>query len=392
MLPGIGVFGTGPVVRVLVPILRNNGFTVEAIWGRSQEQAETLARDLKIPFYTSNEKEVLLHKNVDLVCIVCPPHLHEQMSAKALRIGKHVLCDRPAGLNQSDALKMVNAAQYYPSLISLISHGLRFLPAFVQARKYIGQHYIGEVTVCEARVHCGSLVTEQYNWMCDENMGGGLMNIVGSHVIDILYFLTGQKITHLNGMVKTYVKQSQKISGIRNITSDDFCAIQMELDLGACATVTLNNHIPGYFSQEIIICGTNGRLILRGSDLYGQKLTQTKEELLYRDIDDLSRSSTAADITDTYLPKPYLRGLFRLVTALKSAFGAVEDKHSWVKEPVALAATFEDGLYVQAVLDAVRKSSKKKQWVKVQVMSEQLPPHPYLSSPGRRTTTFSHMY
>lgn len=43
----------GAVVRVLVPILRNNGFLVEALWGRTQEEAECLATDLNIPFCTN---------------------------------------------------------------------------------------------------------------------------------------------------------------------------------------------------------------------------------------------------------------------------------------------------------------------------------------------------
>lgn len=336
--------------------------------------------------------EVLLHKNVDLVCIVCPPHLHGQIAVKALGIGKHVLCDRPAGLCQSSVLKMVNAAQYYPSLISIMSHGLRFLPAFIQAKKLIEQYYIGEVNVCEARIHCGPLFDHHFNWMCDEHMGGGVLSFLGSHIIDILYYLTGQKATLLNGMMKTYNKQSRKISGIRSITSDDFCTFQMELDRGASATVTLNNHIPGHFFQEIVICGSSGRLTLRGSDLYGQKLSQNKEELLYRDIDDLARSVSSSETTGTHLPKPYLRGLLKLICALKGAFAAIEDKHSWVKEPVAMAATFEDGLYTQAVLDAVKESSKKKEWVKVQVISEPPNPHPHMSPPGRRTGVMGYIY
>lgn len=43
MLPGIGVFGTGPVVKVLVPILRENGFKIEAIWSQTIQDAEEAA-------------------------------------------------------------------------------------------------------------------------------------------------------------------------------------------------------------------------------------------------------------------------------------------------------------------------------------------------------------
>lgn len=134
MLPGIGVFGTGLVVKVLVPILRDNGFKIEAIWSRTLHDAQEAAKELKIPFYTNKIDDVLLRKDVDLIFVLCSPNLHAQISVKALGIGKHIVCDKPAGLNQSDALKMVRAGQYYPTLISVINHSFRFLPAFTHEK------------------------------------------------------------------------------------------------------------------------------------------------------------------------------------------------------------------------------------------------------------------
>ena len=144
MLPGIGVFGTAAEVRVLVPILRDKGFKIEAIWGRTISEAEEAAKELNISFYTNKIDDVLLKKDVDLVFIFCPPHLHSQISVKALGIGKHVVCER-MGLGQVDALKMVRGSQYYPSLISLVNYSLRFLPAFVDMKRRLHEEYLGPI-------------------------------------------------------------------------------------------------------------------------------------------------------------------------------------------------------------------------------------------------------
>lgn len=144
MLPGIGVFGTTAEVRVLVPILRDNGFKIEAIWGRTVREAEDAAKELSISFYTNKIDDVLLRKDVDLVFVFCPPHLHSQISVKALGIGKHVVCER-MGLGQVDALKMVRGSQYYPSLISLVNYSLRFLPAFVDMKRRLNEEYLGPI-------------------------------------------------------------------------------------------------------------------------------------------------------------------------------------------------------------------------------------------------------
>jgi predicted dehydrogenase len=94
---GIGIFGCNEIVKVLVPILKEKGFNVVAIWGSKFEEAEKTAKLLNIPFYTSKIDDVLLRKDVDLIFVMTKPLLHSQISVKGLGIGKHLLCDKPCG-------------------------------------------------------------------------------------------------------------------------------------------------------------------------------------------------------------------------------------------------------------------------------------------------------
>ncbi|KAL8182536.1 UNVERIFIED_CONTAM: Glucose-fructose oxidoreductase domain-containing protein 1 [Gekko kuhli] len=90
MLPGVGVFGTSLTARVIIPLLKDEGFAVKALWGRTPEEAEELAKEMSVPFYTSRIDEVLLHQDVDLVCINLPPPLTKQIAVKTLGIQKKV--------------------------------------------------------------------------------------------------------------------------------------------------------------------------------------------------------------------------------------------------------------------------------------------------------------
>lgn len=187
-LPGIGVFGTGSIVRIIIPFLREKGFRIEAIWGRTLAEVSKVASDLEIPFHTSRIDDVLLRKDVDLIFIMCSPSLHSQIAVKALGIGKHVVCDKPAGLSQSEALKMVRAAQYYPSLISIVNHSLRFLPAFVHMKKALEDGYLaGPVTVIEVRVHMGSLL---HNGKYKKNTNFYILIFVDYRVFNIMQILS----------------------------------------------------------------------------------------------------------------------------------------------------------------------------------------------------------
>lgn len=397
MLPGIGVFGTGAIAKVLVPFLKDKGFSVEAIWGVTLQEAEAVAKDLKIPFFTNKIDDVLLKKNVNLVFIVCAPNLHAQISVKALGIGKHVVCDKPAGLCQAEALKMVRAAQYYPTLISIINHSLRFLPAFSHMKKSIQDGYLGnpdELTLIDVRVQMGSLLGDSYNWMCDDTMGGGTLTLVGSHVIDLVTFLTDNKVVKVHGVLRTFVEETTKVNGIRKITAPDFCTFQLLMENGLLVTATLNNHLPGpCFNQETYVFSKKGYLVVRGGDLLGRlhkpivnknptedesKRPNDKEEVIYRDIEDLS-------CTSSVVPKPYVKGLCKMISALKEAFLPVKEQMDWVKEPVRAAATFEDGQRVQATIEALRQSSEDGCWTAVHLLTEPPDPNPALSAAVRRT-------
>lgn len=383
MLPGIGLFGTGPVVRVLVPILREHGFKIEAIWSRTIQDAQDVAKELNIPFYTSKIDDVLLRKDVDLIFVLCAPNLHAQISVKALGIGKHIVCDKPAGLSQEDALKMVDAGQYYPTLISIISHSFRFLPAFIHMRQAIMNNYLGsEIKLIDIRVQTSSLYSDSdcFDWKCNDIMGGGILNLIGSHVVDTVTFLTGSKAIRVHGLVRTFTKTTDNINGIRQISAPDFCTFQMELEHGILVTATMNSHSANNsFSHEVIISGTNGYLAVRGCDLIGVRC-KGREEKLYTDMEDIKH-----EIPNSILPRNFIIGLYKMIAALREAFLPVTEKAGWIKEPVRLAAGFEDGLYVQAVLSAIRSSSQTRQWVKVSVMTEQPDTNALLSAAVRKT-------
>ncbi|XP_030556575.1 glucose-fructose oxidoreductase domain-containing protein 1 [Drosophila novamexicana] len=367
MLPGVGVFGTGEIANVLVPLLREKGFEVKAIWGRTLREAKETANAQNVAFYTNVIDEVLLRKDVDLVFIVCQPFLHAEISVKALGIGKHVVCDKPAGLHQADSMKMVRASQYYPTLISLVNHPLRFLPAFTQMRRCLQEGVIGplgDVVLMDVRVQMGTLFPEKYNWMCDAQMGGGALNLVGS-VVDLVHFLLQQHAVRVHGVLRAYTKTTGAINGIRQITAPDFCNFQMELASGTLVTVALHSHtVPTKtFSQEVLVYGSKGHLVVRGGDLFALKESQQKEEAVYVDVQDLHISTN-----NSLLPRPYIKGMCKMVGALKEAFNSKES--SWIKAPVSTAATFEDGLYVQAVVEAIRKSNETRQWQRVELTTD----------------------
>lgn len=88
-------------------MLKEKGFNVVGIWGRTQSEAQEYANALNINFFTNKIDEVLLKKEVLLLFVLTQPYLHSVISVKCLGIGKHVVCVGPIGIGVADAQKMV---------------------------------------------------------------------------------------------------------------------------------------------------------------------------------------------------------------------------------------------------------------------------------------------
>lgn len=297
MLPGVGVFGTGPLAREIVIILKRCGFPIAAVWSRALKDAERFAKDFDISLFTNKVDGLLLKPEVGCVVIVCTPHLQSPIAVKAMGIGKHVIATWPAGTSQLEVLKMVKGATYYPSLLSMMCHGLRFLPAYTTMRRHINSGHIGQLYLFEVKVHCRAEVDE-YSWKCDSLMGGGALSLHGSYIVDVIAYLSGKRAKCVSGMMKTYVRDQCGIQGVREITCDDFCTFQMELEDGVSVCCTVNTHVDGQFTHEVIAVGSKGRLSARDLDLYVQLNDQPEELLLYKepatDAENLDAISTEA--------------------------------------------------------------------------------------------------
>ena len=385
MLPGIGIFGCGQLVKLLVPCLRLKGFKVEAIWSFNDQQAESTAKELQIPLWTTEIDKVLLLPNVQLIVIACPPHLHDQITRHACGIGKHVLCDWPPATSNINMISMLNAALNYPTLITILCHSLRFLPAFIQMKSLISQGKIGQLQIVNVNVNGNNLEgIDRYSMKCDEMMGGGILANIGTHIIDIITFVTGLKANRVHGITRNNLHfkrnfNNQIQSEIWEINADDFACFQMELGNNKClSNVTLNSHLFNDFSQEILVCGANGYLVVRGCDLFIKQINSKHEEILVRDADDICENNIPS-ASKLSLPYPYRKGLVKMISSLREAFNTSPQKSltdtsqqngeekvfNWKKDAVSLAANFEDGRYIQAVIEAIRFSSKHKEWVRI---------------------------
>ena len=88
-------------------------------------------------------------------------------------------------------------------------------------------------------------------------MGGGVLTMIGSHVIDVVSAVIQQRAARVHGSNRTGLLQSKP--GIRRVTSDRFCSFHMEMNGGALVVITLNSQEgQQHFDISFNISGSQG--------------------------------------------------------------------------------------------------------------------------------------
>lgn len=290
---------------------------------------------------------MLAEDSADLVVIVTPPQRHAYIAEQALVRGKHiVICGIPT-LSEDDMTKLLSV--HSGDTLAIFDWGLRFHPAFIKMKQLIETDYCGTLQILHAKIDMSSLLKSgKYSWQCDEALGGGALSCLGTQMIDILHYVTGQQAQEVMCSQHTFTQEMDAIKGFRKITSDDYCTMNLKFPDGMVGTIILNTRSSG-FSQEIGVFGSAGRLevttalddVHTGTTLFGYPAG--KKHILYTEKD---------------LPEmnPHAIGTRRLYGRLKRAFDSGEET-SWASL-VDRAATLDDGYYVQSVISAARRSSR----------------------------------
>jgi predicted dehydrogenase len=371
----VGIIGTGWGARVQVPVFREAGLEVVAIAGHDAERTRRVAGELGID--PVDDWRALIDSKVDLVTIVTPPAEHLEMATAGLDAGKHVLCEKPTALNVAEAEQLVAAAHKHPDRLALMDHELRFLPSFRAARERMGE--LGGIRYAEVRYASPGRGdrTRAWNWWSDADHGGGIWGAVGSHFVDMFRFL-GMEIEAVQATLRSIIGERPFEDGTRPVTSDDFAAVHLRLAAfgaqllaepwatnaagragprgllagGAIAAMSLSAVASGPDEPATLtIHGEEGAMRLVGEELLiamrGEPFTlAVGTELAPR------RGNSAGGAFGS--------GTFLLGRALRAALDEGD------RNALTDAATFEDGLAQQRVLDAARASNARGgAWVPV---------------------------
>src|SRR5215468_4786750 len=212
-----GVIGTGFIGPVHIEALKRLGVQVTAVCGSARNAAAT-AEKWGIPEVYGNYDYRAMYRspNVDVVHITSPNKAHVEQSLAALAAGKHVVCEKPLGMNSRDTARVVRAAARPGCPVFAVNYMCRFFPAVLQMRALIARGALGRIIHVEGHFFQDWLLQPtDYNWRLLASEGGKLRAVgdIGTHWIDAMSFILGSRVEAVFAHLETFHKTRYRPKG-----------------------------------------------------------------------------------------------------------------------------------------------------------------------------------
>jgi predicted dehydrogenase len=231
----IGVLSTAKIARekVIPAMQKARHCKITAIASRDTEKAKNTALDLGIhKAYTSYE-DLLSDPEIDAVYNPLPNHLHVQWSIRSLEAGKHVLCEKPIGMDAADARKLLAESQKYPRLKVMEAFMYRYHPRWKRTVELVKAGKIGDIKAVHSFFSYYN--DDPLNYRNSSEMGGGGLMDVGCYSISVARLIFGRKPIYAKGISESDpdFKIDRLTSGIMDFgtgTSVFTCSTQCHKD------------------------------------------------------------------------------------------------------------------------------------------------------------------
>lgn len=205
---GVGLVGVGWVASQHLAAFQANPHTrVVALCGRNEGRARARLREAGLQFpdarFTTRFSDLLTAPDIDIISIATPNHLHADQAVAAARAGKHILLEKPTGLDEPE-LKRIRDAVRKAGVRTIVSFELHYNPYLRFARWLREEGWLGRLIF--ARFQYLSRVTDWYSgwsWVRTAKSGRSHLLAAGCHAVDALRWCTGLEVTEVSAFQST---------------------------------------------------------------------------------------------------------------------------------------------------------------------------------------------
>ena len=238
-------------------------------------------------------EEMLANPDIQAVSVTTPNFLHADATIKALRAGKHVLCEKPLAMNAEEGQAMVDAARETGNKL-MCGYNYRFTPEVQCLKKFAEAGEFGDMYFARTIAMRRRGIPGWGLFISKEKNGGGPLIDIGVHMLDSTMHIMGfPKPVKVFGQTFQKFGKRSDVTGLmgqwdyKNFTVEDFAAAQILFENGASL------HLESSFVAE-----------QEEADKMSFQIFGDKGGLSYNPLKmHTEKYGTLLDITPSYLPK-----------------------------------------------------------------------------------------
>jgi D-xylose 1-dehydrogenase (NADP+, D-xylono-1,5-lactone-forming) len=239
-----GILGTGNIARQFAQAMRNSQRGhLQAVGSRALSTAQSFAAANQVPQACGSYDALLSAAGVDAVYLSLPNSLHHEWTIRALRAGKHVLCEKPIAANRAQAVEMFAAARQSGKML-VEAFMFRSSPLTAAWLKEVRGGAIGRVLMVRSSF-CFCIRRHEGNIRFTPSMAGGALMDVGCYCINLSRLVAGAEPVAMT--------VSSKLSPA---CIDEVSAGTMRFADGMIASFTCGMTV--HADNTASICGTQG--------------------------------------------------------------------------------------------------------------------------------------
>lgn len=188
-----GILSTANIgIAKVIPAIQKSKYNqVVAIASRNIDTASQAAGKLSIAKAYGSYEELLADPEIDAIYNPLPNHLHIPYSIDVIKAGKHLLCEKPLGLDAKDIAPLLDLAEKNPQLKIMEAFMYRFHPQWKKTKELVDAGVIGKLRSIQAHFYYNN--RDEANIRNIVEWGGGALLDIGCYPISVARHLYGRE-------------------------------------------------------------------------------------------------------------------------------------------------------------------------------------------------------
>lgn len=377
----VGLIGTGFIgMQHIEAIGRIPGAKIVAIADKDTDKIKRLQKLGVCENIYDDYREMIDSEDLDVIHNCTPTNMHFEINKYALERDVNVYSEKPLVMDSSQGDELISILEGR-NLLTAVNFNYRNNLMVQEMRERVVSDEFGRVLLVEGKYLQDWLMKEtDYDWRMDVKIGGQSRALadIGSHLFDILQFVTGQEIVKVNAkLFKSFDtrKKFKNVGTFNQVANDnelDYELVAIENEDGALVQVQFEDGVLGSLLVSQVSAGKKNDLEINISgENYALEWKQEQSDRLWignrfkgnEEIfaDAKYVSKNVADFAT--LPNGHPVGWHDAFTnGIKSFYKDINEKNYSKKHTFA---TFEDANRILKIIDACFMSDKEGQWVDV---------------------------